>query len=281
MTTAITLFALLAALQATPTAPEARAHHQLVRDPADDFVYLVGGSTPRDGGHHTFDDVWAWDGERWTFVERLPGPRSSHRVVHHSGRGSLLLVGGTDGEDRRAGAELWERRDGRWARRARLEEAARGEPGACFDRRRGRLVLHGVAKPDRSYDASTREWDGDRLRSAAREGPGPRLGHAMAWDPVGKRCLLFGDRDAEGTVHGDTWAWDGSGWRRITDATGPSPRMMGRMAPDGAGVLLFGGRAWAPDGGHADRGDTWRLRGGRWTRLEGGAADGTGRSPGP
>lgn len=145
------------------------------------------------------------------------------------------------------------------------------------------------------------------------EGPGARLGHVLAWDPVLRRCLLFGGRDVGGTVHGDTRAWDGSAWRRLDvdgpparwihaaaadeardrvvvfggqdpggglladtwtwngtrwsriPTSGPAPRMMGRMAPDGVGVLMFGGRGENADG-YRDLGDTWRLEDGEWKR---------------
>lgn len=296
--------------------PPARAHHQLTRHAGEELVYLIGGSTPGDEDHRFFDDVWTWNGERWRPAGRLPFPRSSHRVVYDPGRRSLLLFGGTDGDSVRASGALWELRRGSWSRRTRSDRAGADEPGACYDRRRERLILYGGARADRSYGASTWEWDGRRLRRRATEGPGPRLGHVLAWDPVLRRCLLFGGRDVGGTVHGDTWSWDGSAWRRIevegpparwihaaaTDEArdrvvifggqdpggdllgdtwtwngtrwsriatpGPAPRMMGRMAPDGVGVLMFGGRGGDADG-YRDLGDTWRLEDGEWKRLGG------------
>lgn len=79
-------------------APDPRAHHQLVGHPGLDRVFLIGGSTPGDGGHRYFDDIWAWDEKGWSSAGRLPFMRSSHRAVYDPSRASVLLFGGTDGD---------------------------------------------------------------------------------------------------------------------------------------------------------------------------------------
>lgn len=246
-------------------APAPRAHHQLVRHAAEGRVYLIGGGTPGDEGHRTYDDVWVWTDGAWRPAGRLPFPRAGHDVVYSPDRSSLLMFGGTDGGSLRADSSLWERADGAWSAVAAAPEAAVGEPGVCYDRVRQRLVLYGGAKPDGVYASATWEWDGDRLRRiSARGGPGARLGHVLFWDPVGERCLLFGGRDASGEIHGDTWTWDGSGWRAL-DVDGPGARWIHTATadPERRRAVVFGGQ----DPGGELLGDTWSWDGGAWRRL--------------
>jgi hypothetical protein len=58
----------------------------------------MGGSTRGDGTYEYLNDVWSWDETGWTRRDPLPFPRSSHRVVYHVARRTLMLFGGTDGE---------------------------------------------------------------------------------------------------------------------------------------------------------------------------------------
>jgi hypothetical protein len=88
--------------------PDARAHTQLVYHPGQARSYLIGGSTRRDGGYHYFDDVWYWDGTAWIQAPALPFPRSSHRVVYHAQRNSLILFGGGFAQALRAEGIVWE-----------------------------------------------------------------------------------------------------------------------------------------------------------------------------
>jgi len=86
---------------------------------------------------------------------------------------------------------------------------------------------------------------------AATTGPGPRRNHAMVYDSVRQRVILFGG--VEGiTDLGDTWEWDpaAQSWTLRT-TTGPAPRMHHAMAYDSARqrVVLFGG--------FPSFGDTW------------------------
>ncbi len=239
-----------------------RAHHQLVHHASQGRVYLIGGSTPGEGGHRTFDDVWSWDGEAWRPAPPLPFPRSSHRVVYEPAGESLLLFGGMDGDSVSADGVVWRWRSEEWVERAEVPEAGRNEPGACMDTARDRLVLFGGADRQRALIGSTWEWDGSDLREIASEGPGARIGHGMAWDPVGRRCLLFGGRDPDGVIQGDTWAWDGAAWSRL-DVEGPAARFIFSMTDDGERVLLFGGQ----DGDEELLGDTWSWDGEAWTRI--------------
>ena len=297
-----------------PEHPDPRAHHQLAYHAADRRVYLIGGSTRRDNGYFYFDDVWSWNGERWTSAGSLPFRRSSHRVVYHARRRSLVLFGGGFDRTFAADGRFWEWRDGTWAPLGDdAQGAGRAEPGMCYDERRDRVVVFGGWDDANVFSDSTWEWSGSALRPALLAGgPSARAGHAFLYDPVRRRCLLFGGRDDAGLLS-DTWEWDGAEWRQIAvsgpsarwflgaatdpvnrrivvfggsgderdfgdtwvwnghrwlllDGDGPAARGMAKLAFDGTGVTLFGGRTRTP-GGFEDRNDTWILRDREWVRV--------------
>jgi len=93
-------------------------------------------------------------------------------------------------------------------------------------------------------------------------GPSPRSGHAIAYDEVRGRTVLFGG-GTPSTLFGDTWEWDGGNWTQLNDV-GPSIRNGHSMAFAGTGVLLFGGEG---PGIHNVQGDTWLWDGADWTQL--------------
>lgn len=232
-----------------------------------DRAVLIGGSTPVDAGHRYFDEVWSWDGERWVSEPPLPFRRSSHRAVYDSRRRTLLLFGGGFGRAMRSEGVVWERRDEGWKAVGGDRHAGRSEPGMCHDPTRDRTVIFGGWDVAGDYRGDTWEWDGrilTRVDSVGAPGarPSPRSGHAFLFDPVRKRCLLFGGRGPDG-YGADTWEWDGVAWREL-QVDGPSPRwFFGSAAdPDRGRVVVFGGRG--PEG---DLGDTWSWDGTTWRRL--------------
>lgn len=112
-------------------------------------------------------------------------------------------------------------------------------------------------------------WSAVSLQSPAN--PGVRNGHSMAYDAARSRTILFGGADAA-RVLGDTWEWDGSVWKRVSQ-TGPEPRTFAAMAYDdvrrkivlvGGNRVLFGSDPPAIDTYLAD---TWEWDGRGWTRA--------------
>lgn len=247
--------------------PDARAHHRLVYHAGDERTYLLGGSTRRSDGYHYFDDVWAWDGADWTRVGSLPFPRSSHAVVYHDGRNSLVLFGGGSDGTFAADGALLEWSDDGWSVPGERDDGA-AEPAMCYDRKRARIVLFGGWDAANRFSGATWEWTDDAFVEARTAGPSPRAGHALVYDPARERCLLFGGRSEDGYLS-DTWEWDGSEWRRV-DASGPSARWFFGAATDDANrrVVIFGGNGPEGDqGGPWALGDTWAWDGNAWELL--------------
>ncbi|MBM4319275.1 MAG: hypothetical protein FJ125_04770 [Deltaproteobacteria bacterium] len=136
------------------------------------------------------------------------------------------------------------------------------------------LLLGGATSPAEAADLWS--WDGGRwlaLQPRGVEQPPARRWHALAFDPVRGRALLFGG--AAQAALGDTWEWDGEQWERTAPDAGsvqpvqPGARSFHAMATDllGQKLVLFGGHAWS---GLADLwlDDTWEWDGWTWSRVE-------------
>jgi hypothetical protein len=130
----------------------------------------------------------------------------------------------------------------------------------AFDSCRGRLVLFGGR--DVEPLNQTWEWDGQAwLQRESSSAPPARTGHAMAFDEVTRRVVLFGGTAADGSLRNDTWEWDGNEWSMRLPATQPAGRTAHAMAYDAARqrVVCFGGNAIA------NLADTWLWDGLDWT----------------
>src|SRR6266496_2944326 len=54
--------------------------------------------------------------------------------------------------------------------------------------------------------------------------PPSRHGHAMVYDAVRQRVVLFGGLSSSGNSSNDTWEYDGTTWTQRTPGTSPSAR---------------------------------------------------------
>lgn len=261
--------AVVGALLATPPAlaaqeavirPPYRQHHALTYDPASQKVLLHGGLSRDSGGPREvppLDDLWSWDGARWTLVASHTGMGMVGHLLFADGAGGLFVTAGAP----QAVTARWDRE--RWSvvtdDTARRRDLAAG----AYDSRRRRFVLHGGRAEDRTRAGDTWEFDGTQWRQVATDGPPPRLGASMVYDERRGVVVLFGGRDGA-RFYGDTWTWDGVRWRQVA-SSGPEPRISAGMTYDArAGeVVVFGG--WDS---RQYRGDTWIWGGESWRRVD-------------
>lgn len=99
--------------------------------------------------------------------------------------------------------------------------------------------------------------------------PGPRSGHAMAYDSARNLTILFGGNAGLGqgyVQNAETTGWNGQEWVLLSDS-GPSIRWGHAMAFDSArGVtVLFGGYGDDGSGSNTYLGDTWEWDAQSWT----------------
>lgn len=218
---------------AGPDARAARAagHTAPARLPEPDLQpYRAGGLRPLVSSHPS------------AHVSTTVPCRSAGRCARRAARG-LAFFGLAAAA---VGAQQWSMLDG----------AAVAEGNAAYDARRQRLVVFGPG--------GVFEFDGDRRLpraiGPAVPAPLPREGAAMAYDPVRGHVLLFGGLGVNAL--GDTWTWDGLGWRQPFSTLTPPRRSGAAMTFDAARgrLLMFGGTA----NGQA-LADTWEHDGREWT----------------
>ncbi len=192
-------------------------------------------------------NLWAWDGTSWEVVDTTSGPtipgRLFGRAVFDASRNKTIVFGGTvNGSCPPLSAQpfgegcpsndLWELSNRRWERRC----------------------------------------DGEPASDVCPDQPGPRLWHAMVYDPIRGVTVLSGgevttpDPCPDGAVkvsgtciYDDLWEWDGEVWTRVCNGSdcsttpGPLTRHAAAFDSTRGGLVLGGGRS---DAG-AQRKETW------------------------
>ncbi|MEM7201647.1 MAG: kelch repeat-containing protein [Planctomycetota bacterium] len=238
-------------------------------DSARQRVMRVAGSAARGGlvePRHTAH----WDGSAWHEATGAGGPtlRFSAGVASDLQRRRVVLFGGDDGVALYAPtsplADTWEWDGVQWSQLApAVAPPARWGHAMVYDRARQRVVLFGGSDaaglyPARSPLGDTWEWDGTTWHPMSpATGPSARWGHAMAYDPVRQRVVLFGGqtRKSASSAQGDFWEWDGTQWSEIRPGLLPPAQSRAAMACDttqGRVLLVGAAMTWAWDG------TTWR-----------------------
>jgi hypothetical protein len=208
-----------------------------------------------------FNETWTWDGWRWrrsTPAASPPSLRGISAMAYHGPSQTVVLFDGSAQL-----ADTWEWNGSNWRQRlpATVPPPRTGHAMA-HDAARGRVVMFGglfFQNPTSTIlRDDTWEWDGSNwLPALVATHPSARGNHAMAYDPLRGRTVLFGGF-ANGPLD-DTWQWDGSSWVLRQPATRPSPRYDVGMAFDSARgrAVLAGGTI----------GETWEWDGTTWSLL--------------
>jgi hypothetical protein len=196
-------------------------------------------------------------------------------MAYDGARKLVVLFGGLTASGERLN-DTWEWDGEVWTQVADTGPIPRWAHAITFDSVHQRIVLFGGYSPVLGlniYLNDTWEWDGEVWTQVADTGPIPRAAHAITFDSVRQRVVLFGGYGGGADPLNDTWEWDGAVWTQVAD-TGPSPRMEHAVTFDSVRqrVVLFGGTTMG--GPVFFFNDTWEWDGAVWTQI----AD-TGPSP--
>jgi hypothetical protein len=87
--------------QVSNQGPSPRSHHRMAYDKRNGVSILYGGAAAStQPGIEVLDDMWAWDGKRWTEIKtKGPGKRFLQAMTYDVSRGRLVLYGGGDGRN--------------------------------------------------------------------------------------------------------------------------------------------------------------------------------------
>ncbi len=115
----------------------------------------------------------------------------------------------------------------------------------------------------------TAAWNGTAWVPHPAAGPSPRNGHAMAFDPVRQRLVLFGGRNnAQNAVLNDLWEFDGTAWQQRTPV-GPAPaaRFAHAMTWDASrSRIVLGFGSGSPSLFGSNFADLWEWNGTTWSQ---------------
>jgi cysteine-rich repeat protein len=212
-------------------------------------------------------ETWEWDGRHWSPIAGVVPPgRNSHAAAYDSARQEMVVFGG-DQITATVSNDTWIW-DGVWQPRVSdVDPRARRGHAMVYDATRQRVVMFGGTTDPvfGEVNGETWEWDGQQWREIPIAGPAARTGHAMAFDPVRGRVVLFGG-GAPGALQTDTWEYDGASWTEIP-GVGPPGRETHTMTfdPVTRRVVLIGGKISVFDPTRFD--DVWEWDGATWSQA--------------
>jgi hypothetical protein len=261
--------ALSSSVVAQATAPPKRAHHAMVYDEARNRVVVTGGSSPFDDGNccAMFNDLWTYDGTRWTALKSSGPQMSGMRLAFDSRAGRVVSFGGWISGQSQSTFRMLERDT--WTPLPALTQMPASEPGFVYDSRRNRFVALGGSGNQGQANGDTWEFDGIAWTKSTAAGPPARQALVMVFDAQRGRTVVFGGMPAATPPtppppFGDLWEFDGRTWTQIMFENGPSPRHSAGATYDSKRhlVIVFGGMS--PNG---MLGDLWSWNGSAWNKL--------------
>lgn len=196
-----------------------------------------------------------------------PPARAGQVMATDLSAGLVVMFGGYAGASYLSDTWLFDGSD--WSQLVGSGPQARMRGAMAFDESRNSLILYGGINGTGTSNWLAGTWEllgGVWSQRPSTLFPPRRFGHAMAYDPVRSRIVMFGGRTNAGTIFiQDTWEWTGNDWVALAPVHKPSPRMGHSMAfdPNTNRVLLFGGLQL----GGPYQGDTWAFDGIDWTQL--------------
>lgn len=239
------------------TAPPPRVAHGMAYDSKSGKVIVFGGRNQKNG---EMNDTWIYNTADNTWIQRLPAtpvlpsPRSVRNLAYVDGR--VIVVGGiTSINPTILDHETWIYNVGNntWTSSSTPADLSGYgiSPNFVYDSANKVVVLFGgrEATVDGHVTGTGETWEFDVTRETWTQifpttSPSPRKHHAMVYDSLNRKVILFGGEILTGKSN-ETWTYDASSntWTQIFPTTSPSPRSHFEMVYDSHNqqVTLFGG----------------------------------------
>ncbi len=244
------------------TAGDERSGIRIAFDTKHNKIYSFGGFV----GDQSRAELRVLENGAWKILSDVPEMKAAEPgFVYDIARDRLVSFGGSAGRGL-ANSDTWEWNGKSWKRFEGKSPEGRQAFVMVYDtKRKVTIVFGGMNAAGERLDDGIWEFDGKEWKNIrTTDGPSPRMLPGYAHDSKRGMLVIFGGLDKEG-VKGDTWGWNGTTWKKLSD-TGPSARMMGYMAYDKSRdrIVLFGGRPGWPN----DVNDTWEWDGTSWTEAK-------------
>ncbi|MFX1533184.1 MAG: Kelch repeat-containing protein [Promethearchaeota archaeon] len=187
-----------------------------------------------------------------------PSSRGGHVLTYDSTNQKTILFGGFEGSwtSRSYFDDTWayDYANNSWINlNPTSKPSPRYNPAMTYDSINQKLVLFGgygssgYLSDTWIYDYSNNQW----TQVFPITSPGVRHSHAMVYDSVNQKVVLFGGHNRQ-TILSDTWVYDFSSnnWTEMFPQTSPNVRYGHTMAynPSNQKVILFGGKSDASYG---------------------------------
>ena len=195
--------------------PSGRANHSMIYDSVRNISVLFGGN---DGSFK--QDIWEFDSttESWIDVTQTgskPSARTHHAMALDSVRNKVVLFGGyqDDFDNKIDDTWEWDWNTGTWRNvtTSGNKPSARSHHTMVYDNKNNNVVLFGGH--DGATKGDTWEWVGTSKTwtNVTPEGSNPRAtwGHAMTYDSLNDRILLYGMPDEDTGVN-NIFEWNGT-----------------------------------------------------------------------
>jgi hypothetical protein len=191
--------------QLADSGPSPRFSHAMAFDPGRNRTVLFGGisSVSPEGALNVLQDTWEFDGDTWTQQQDAGPPgRGSHAMAYDPSTGRVVLFGGNPARN-----DTWA-----WDGKTWVQLAEFGPPGrenaAMALLPAGLVLFGGVASGPPLGD--TWQFDGKLWIQKQDIGPKARFGHALVFDILRNRSVLFGGAAGNqgndpSVLLGDTW----------------------------------------------------------------------------
>ncbi|MGE3172335.1 MAG: hypothetical protein AB7O97_06885 [Planctomycetota bacterium] len=196
-----------------------------------------------------------------------PAPVSGHHMAYALAQAECVLFGGFRGSS--VIGETWTYDGTDWTLRTPpLSPPPRMGGRMAADALRSVVVLYGGSPNPFGIPTldDTWEWNGSTWRQATpRNTPRGRFGHAMAYDLLRGRTVLWGGGVGAGGTPGTTWQYDGTDWTVAATSAAPNALTDCAMAYDVGRnrTFVFGGR----DANLVERDELWAWDGATWSLV--------------